>query len=53
MAPSPLSLAAAYVKTNGHDRSEFSNLFDFGSLTLVLLMAANDFIVRDDVCSKL
>lgn len=40
-------------KTNGNDRSESSNLFDFGSLTLVLLMAANDFIVRDDECSEL
>jgi hypothetical protein len=40
-------------KTNGRDGSESSNLFDFGSLTLVLLMAANDFIVRDDECSKL
>ena len=53
MAPSPLSLAPAYVKTNGHDRSESSNLFDFGSLTLVLLMAAKHFIVRDDECFKL
>lgn len=40
-------------KTNGNDGSESSNLFDLVSLTLVLLMAASDFIVREDECSKL
>lgn len=50
---STLILSRLFLKTNGNDGSESCNLFDFGSLTLVLLMAANDFIVRVDECSKL